>query len=436
MGLSVTDTINDQPMSSAQIIAICVCVYLLALDGFDVLAIAFAAPGISEEWGLAEGVLGWVVTMELIGMAIGSIFMGNLADRFGRRPILLFSAVIMTLGMLAAAAAPNVYVLSGFRILTGIGIGAVLATANAMVAELANNKHRSSLVMVMAGGYSFGVVIGGLVATELLEVYNWRSVFYLGAAGSAIAIPLVLMFLPESISYLVTKRPAKALEKINSILGRFKKPLLAELPEVTTSGQGTGFRILFGSRFLKITLLLSIAYLTHISTFYFVLKWVPKLVTDMGFTASQGGSILVWVNFGGLAGSLVLALAMQFFDVRRLAIAFVIGAAVFVSLFGQVNANMSMLALASIGAGFFSNSAAGAMFPLMAKYFPTKIRASGSGVVLGIGRAGAISGPVLAGYLLEAQIPLAQVAMIISIGSMIAAIAIFLLGAKPVDENA
>jgi len=430
MTLAVTDSINSQPMSSGQISAVLVCVFLVALDGFDVLAIAFAAPGIAKEWELSEGVLGWVVTMELIGMAIGSIFMGNLADRVGRRPVLLVSAVVMAIGMLAAALAQNVYVLSGVRILTGIGIGAVLASANALVAELANDRHRSSLVMIMAGGYSFGVVVGGLVATGLLEDYGWRSVFYLGAAGTAIAIPLILLFLPESISFLASKRPPAALEKINATLNRFKKASLPTLPAVQDNARAVGFSTLFGSKFFKITALLSLAYVAHISTFYFVLKWVPKLVSDMGFTQSEGGSVLVWVNFGGLAGSFLLALAMQALDVRRLAIGFVIGAAVFVGLYGQVNANLTMLALASIGAGFFSNAAAGAMFPLMANYFPTEIRASGSGVVLGVGRAGAIAGPVLAGYLLEAQFPLSQVTAIIAIGSVIAGLAIFLLGSK------
>jgi len=367
--------------------------------------------------------------MELIGMAIGSIFMGNLADRIGRRPVLLASAVVMTVGMLAAAMAPNVYVLSGFRILTGIGIGAVLASANALVAELSNDRHRSSLVMVMAAGYSLGVVIGGLVATELLDAYGWRSVFYLGAAGTALAIPLILLFLPESIAFLATKRPAGALAKINAILQRFDKAPLQQLP-AAEKAEAVGFSTLFGSKYVKITVLLSLAYIAHISTFYFVLKWVPKLVTDMGFTAAQGGSVLVWVNFGGLAGSFLLAFAMQYLDVRRLAISFILGAVVFVSLFGQVNADLSMLALASIGAGFFSNAAAGAMFPLMAKYFPTEIRASGTGVVLGIGRAGAIAGPVIAGYLLEAQFPLSQVTILISIGSIVAAIAIILLGSR------
>ncbi len=435
MTTSVTDSINAQPMSPAQIRAVLVCVFLVALDGFDVLAIAFAAPGIAKEWQLSEGVLGWVVTMELIGMAIGSIFLGNLADRVGRRPVLLASAVVMTIGMLAAALAPNVYVLSGFRILTGIGIGAVLASANALVAELANDKHRSSLVMVMAGGYSFGVVVGGLVATSLLEEYGWRSVFYLGAAGTAVAIPLILLFLPESISFLATKRPTGALEKINEILSRFKKATLPTLPTMQANAKAVGFSTLFSPKFIKVTVLLSLAYVAHISTFYFVLKWVPKLVTNMGFTESEGGSVLVWVNFGGLAGSFLLALAMQAIDVRKLTITFVVGAAVFVGLYGQVNANLTMLALASIGAGFFSNAAAGAMFPLMANYFPTQIRASGSGVVLGVGRAGAIAGPVLAGYLLEAQFPLSQVTVIIAIGSVIAALAIFLLGSKPLDGN-
>lgn len=428
---AVTDSINTQPMSPAQMGAVLVCVFLVALNGFDVLAIAFSAPGIASEWQLSEGALGWLVTMDLFGMAIGSIFLGNLADRFGRRPVMLTSVLIMSLGMAAAALATNVQLLSGFRILTGIGIGAVLASANALVAELANNRHRNSLVILMAGGSSLGAAIGGLIATQLLEKYGWRSVFYLGATGTTIAIPLILLFLPESISFLATQRPPGALAKINEILRRFKKAPLPVLPPLQEDAKAIGFNKLLGPKYFKATLLLSLAYVAHISTYYFMLKWVPKLVTDMGFSESLGGRVLVWLNLGGLAGFLVLALAMQVLDARRLAITAVFSAAVVVGLYGQISTDLTMLTLASICAGFFSNAAAGAMFPLMANYFSAEVRASGSGVVLGVGRVGAIAGPLLAGYLLQAQYPLSQVTFIIALGSAMAGLAIFLLDSSP-----
>ena len=422
--------LDAQPMSAGQVYAILVCVLLVALDGFDVLAIAFAAPGVSAEWSLSPGALGWVVTMELIGMGIGSAVLGNVADKIGRRPVILYSVVVITVGMALAAFAPNVYVLSVIRILTGIGIGAVLAGTNAMVAELSNNRNRSSFILFMAAGYSIGAIAGGLISAQLLKVFDWRAVFMLGAVGGLIALPLVYFLLPESLSFLMRAQPNNALEKINKTLLRYKKAVITELPaKLADSAQG-GFSQLFNSKLMKITVLLGIAYFTHISTFYFVLKWVPKLVVDMGFSASQAGSVLVWANMGGLAGAIVLAGITRMIDIRWAVMSMLVGAVVFVIMFGQIDANITTLAMVCVASGFFNNAAAAGMYPLMAKYFPAEVRAGGTGVVLAIGRIGAISGPVLAGYLIQANIPLAQVTLIISIGSAMAAISVWLLGSK------
>jgi len=428
MAQVATEILDDKPMGAGQVLAILLCVFLIALDGFDVLAIAFAAPGISAEWDLSKSVLGWAVTMELVGMGIGSLVLGGVADKIGRRPVLLMSVTAMTIGMFCAALAPNVYVLSAFRILTGIGIGALLASVNAMVAELSNLKYRNLFILLMATGYSIGAIVGGLISAELLKVYDWRSIFYLGAGGTALALPLVYFFLPESVSYLANKRPPGALDRINKTLKRFGHEGLKELPKRAEGAGKAGFSVVFGSKFLKITILLSLAYMAHVSTFYFVVKWVPKLVVDMGFTASQGGSVLVWANMGGLAGVLVFALATQIMDLRWLVITSLIGAVIFVIMFGQISANLGMLAAVSVASGFFNNAAIAGVYPLLAKYFPSEVRAGGSGVVLGLGRAGAIGGPVIAGYLLQSDIALSNVTMLIAIGSAIAAIAVYLLG--------
>lgn len=172
-------------MGGGQYLAVLTCVLLAAFDGFDILAIALAAPGISAEWELSQGVLGWVMTMELIGMAFGAAFIGNLADRIGRRPVVLSSVFVISLGMFAAAIAPDVYMLSAFRVLTGVGIGAVLASCNAVVAELSNGRNRNTFILLMIAGYGLGSIIGGMISAELLKHFGWQSVFYFGAAGTA-----------------------------------------------------------------------------------------------------------------------------------------------------------------------------------------------------------------------------------------------------------
>jgi MFS family permease len=153
--------LDGAPMGRLQIAAIILCVLLNALDGFDVLAISFASPGIAIEWGVDRAELGLVLSMELIGMAAGSVILGNLADRIGRRPIILLCLALMALGMLSASFSFSVISLSAVRLVTGLGIGGMLACTNTMVAELANARARSLAITVMAAGYPIGAILGG-----------------------------------------------------------------------------------------------------------------------------------------------------------------------------------------------------------------------------------------------------------------------------------
>lgn len=213
--------IAREPMHRRQIIAIAVATALNALDGFDVLSISFAAPGISKEWGIDRAALGLVLSMELIGMGIGALILGAMADRIGRRPTILACLVVMASGMFLASTAQNLTVLSAFRLFTGLGIGGMLAATNAIVAECSNARRRNLSVAIMAGGYPMGAIVGGSIAAFLLGTTGrWQSVFEFGAIITAAFIPLVLWLVPETIAFLLHKRPAGALEKINRTMVR------------------------------------------------------------------------------------------------------------------------------------------------------------------------------------------------------------------------
>src|SRR5580692_4532241 len=198
-------TISAAPMSVLQIVAVAITIGLNALDGFDVLSIAFASPGISKEWHVIPKALGFVLSMELIGMAIGSIFLGGVADKIGRRPTILGCLAAMTVGMFMATTAHGTVDLSLWRVLTGVGIGGVLASINAVAAEFSSARRKNLSVSIMAIGYPIGGVLGGKVVAQLLTHGDWRVVFYFGAAVTAIFIPLVLLFVPESVHWLTQK---------------------------------------------------------------------------------------------------------------------------------------------------------------------------------------------------------------------------------------
>ncbi len=428
MSLDPREVIGNSNMTKLQVAAVAMCVLLNALDGFDVLAISFAAPGISADWGINRAALGFVLSMELIGMAIGSVVLGQVADKVGRRPTILGCLAVMSVGMLAAAWASNVQILSVVRFLTGLGIGGMLAATNAMVAEWSNRKHRSLAVVLMATGYPLGAIIGGSVASMLLATHTWRSVFYFGATVTAVFIPLALIILPESISYLTTKRPKNALARINKTLGRLGHAAVEQLPDLLQGSEPKqGFISLFQPQLLRITVLLTIAYFAHIMTFYYILKWIPKIVVDMGFQPSLAGSVLVWANVGGASGALVFGILTQKFDVNKLVVAALIVAAGLVTLFGYSNKDLSQLSLFAGAAGFFTNAGIVGMYAMFAHSFSTEVRASGTGFVIGIGRGGAALGPIVAGFLFNAGYSLPMVSMAMASGSIVGAISVIML---------
>lgn len=424
--------LDEAPMGRLQIAAIILCILLNALDGFDVLAISFASPGIAAEWGIDRAQLGLVLSMELIGMAVGSVLLGNLADRIGRRPTILGCLIVMAAGMGAATQAWSVISLSIIRLATGLGIGGMLACTNAMVAELANARARSLAVAVMAAGYPVGAILGGSVASRLLVGGDWRDIFLFGGIVTALFLPIALWLLPESIGFLLQKRPAGALTRINRILTRMGHLPASALPPPDATAPKPSFAALFAPGLAGTTILLTLAYFCHIMTFYFILKWVPKIVVDMGFAPSAAGGVLVWANVGGLAGSLLLGALSWRLPLRGLVIVAMVASTCLVTLFGQGQGSLAGLSLVAAAAGFCTNAAVVGLYALVAQSFPTALRAGGTGIVIGLGRGGAALGPILAGFLFTLDFGLPMVALVMALGSLLGALLLLPLRPRPV----
>ena len=418
-------------MSRLQVIAVAITIGLNALDGFDVLSISFASPGIAAEWGIDRAALGIVLSMELIGMAIGSILLGGVADRIGRRPTMLGCLLLMVTGMFMATTVKGLVDLSLWRILTGLGIGGLLAAINAVAAEFSNFRRRHLSVSLMAIGYPVGAVIGGLIAAQLLKGQDWRSVFYFGSAVTAAFIPLVVLFVPESVHWLARKQPSNALDKINRALSRMGHTAVSALPPISADVRKRSMADIFTPGMIAITMCVALAYFFHIMTFYFILKWVPKIVVDMGFAASSAAGVLVWANVGGALGGAVLGLLTQKFGVKGLTIGAMLLSTVMVAIFGRTPPDLQKLSLICACSGFFTNGAIVGMYAIFAQAFPTHVRASGTGFGIGVGRGGSVLAPIVAGYLFKAGAGLPAVALTMALGSLVGAGVLSLLKLKP-----
>ena len=415
------------PMTARQFLAVGLCVLLNALDGFDVLSISFASPGIAKEWNIDRAALGIVLSMELIGMAAGSVLLGQVADRIGRRPTVIGCLVVMAVGMLATTLVGSVEQLAATRLFTGLGIGGMLAVTNALVAEYANNKWRAAAVAIMAAGFPAGAIAGGAVASSLLATGGWRDVFMLGAGMTALFLPLVPFLLPEPVSALLQNRRGDTLGQVNHSLAKLGHPAINALPPLDPQPRKASMAELFARGMAPVTILLTAAYFLHIMTFYFILKWVPKIVVDMGFSPSLAGSVLVWANVGGLIGGLLFSALSLRFTLRALLVVFMVASTVMVTVFGQGQADLQGLSMAAAAGGFCTNAAVVGLYALVAGSFPTAIRGGGTGFVIGIGRGGAALGPIIGGFLFAAGLGLPIVAAIMASGSLLAALALLAL---------
>ena len=408
-------------MSRLQIAVVGLTIALNALDGFDILSISFASPGIATEWGIDRAALGIVLSMELIGMAIGSIVLGGVADKIGRRPTILGCLAVMSFGMLMATTVTGLVDLSIWRVVTGLGIGGMLAAINAVAAEFSSTRRRHLSVSLMSIGYPVGAVVGGIVAAWLLQSNDWRSVFYFGAGITASLIPLTYLLMPESVHWLARKQPSGALEKINRAMARMGHATISALPAIPADARKRSVSDIFGPGLVLITSLVAVAYFFHITTFYFILKWVPKIVADFGFAASSAAGVLVWTNVGGATGGTVLGFLTLRFGVKGLTISVMILSTVMVALFGQTPPDLQRLSMICAAAGFFTNAAIVGMYAIFAQVFPTHVRASGTGFAVGVGRGGSVLAPIIAGFLFEGGYPLSTVALMMSMGSLVAA---------------
>ena len=390
-------------MSRFQIIAVIICMLINMLDGFDVLVMAFTASSISDEWQLSGKSLGLLFSSGLVGMAIGAMFIAPLADVYGRRSLIIACLVIITIGMFLSSFTESLYQLAAMRVFTGTGIGGALASVNIITAEYSSNKRRGIAIAMVQTGYPLGGILGGGIASLLITETGWRSVFVFGAALSAIMIPVVLWRLPESIDYLLAKRPTGALQRINHLLGCMKHEPIASLPEVKseTAPQKANLFSLWTPDYRAATTLMWLTFFMVMASLYFILSWTPKLLVHAGLSAQQGISGGMILHLGGMIGQLALGFMSARFGLQKLMTCYMFLAAVFISVFSVYSNNLTIAMYTASLVGFFVMGSITGLYVLSPKLYPPEIRTTGMGWAIGVGRIGAILSPFIAGVLLD-----------------------------------
>ena len=426
--VEISHVLDSNKISGFQVGIFILCGLCLIMDGFDVQALGYLAPAIIKDWSLAPAQMGVVLSAALFGILVGSIVFSTIADRIGRRPVLVIATFFFAFVTLMTARAQTLGELRLLRFIAGVGLGGIMPNAVALVGEYTPRRLRVLMVLVVTNGFNLGGVIGGLLSAWMVPNFGWRSVFYVGGA-----IPLVigiLMFfgLPESLQFLVLRGNAAA--KIAKWVNRIDKTARVDASTnfVVHEEKAKGVPILhlFSDGRAVGTTLLWIINFMNLLNLYFMASWLPTIVSQ-SFTGRVPQLVGTTLQVGGVIGTLAFSWFISRLGfIPVLATAF-FTASVSILLIGQPGFALALLFAVVFVAGFCVVGGQGAVNALAASYYPTDLRSTGVGSGLGIGRIGGIVGPYIAGLLVGAKWMPREIFYTAAIPALISAIAMLSL---------
>ena len=426
----VSDVIDKGSVSAQQFLVVGLCLFLNMLDGFDITAMAIVASAVSTELELTPDRLGWIFSFALAGMMAGAMLLAPISDIIGRRAMIVTSVVLVGGSILLTANATTLGEFFLLRFISGMGAGAMLACQAALAAEYSPEKYRTLAVAAVTSGYPLGAMMTSVVAGFILPDYGWRGMFWFGGALTLTMAIVAWILLPESLKYLLEKRPANALERINKILRKLKKDPLKEMPHVTVAekkaktGLGKTMMGLVAKEHRVATLTLWAAFFLCFSTLYFLMSWIPKLMEDSGYERSVGRTAFFLFNFGGVIGIYLLGWMSTRWKLTNLILVLSLSSAVGMVAFALAPNQLNLLFVLIFLIGILQQGGFTGLYGVAAKVYPTNIRSTGIGWAIGLGRSGAVAGPAIAGYLIAAGFDMSAnfffFAIPMAIGGMIA----------------
>lgn len=437
--LDVPQFIDEQPFSRFQLRVAILCGIIAFMDGFDAQAMGYVAPALIAALHISRVVLGPLISIGLVGMMIGGLTFGPLADRFGRKTILIICTLIFGIMSLLTATATSVESLRIFRLLTGIGLGGAMPNTIALTSEYVPKRFRATAVMTMFCGFSIGAAVGGFIAAGLISRFGWQAVFVVGGSIPLLIAALTVAFLPESIRFLLLKGGQE--KRVKQYLSRISPgtPPSDEMSAGLDEHKSSKFVVkqLFAEGRASITPLLWLMFFMNLLNLYFLQNWLPTVMSDNGIKIETAIMISTLFQIVGVVGTISMGRLMDRNNKNAFKIlgAAYFGAAISVFLIGESGASIALLIGTVSAAGFCVVGGQTASNALAAEYYPTSIRSTGVGWCLGIGRIGGIIGPIVGGILLAMGGGARRVFWVAAIPALIGTIAAFAVSGVRSKQN-
>ena len=385
-----------------QLVTVLYCVAIYIADGLDIAVTAYAAPALMKDWSLSPKTMGLILSAGSLGLVVGASLIALLADRFGRRAVILISVMEVSVMLIMLSTVHSVGWLLGLRFIASVGIGALVPTLNVMLLEYGRGRAGNVFLSVGHVGYAIGAVVGAIVGAALIGPYGWRALFLFSGILTAVIGALGWFLLPESLSFLLMRQPRGALARANRILGGLGEPPLESLPSRPPQTQQSlqTYRILFTKDLVKPTLLLWLASVAYYFTFYFFASWTPQVLVTAGLSsqAAIGSGVITGVGAAiGAVGAGILSLR---FNSRRLTAASFAITATGLVLFAISGSHAALLLSAAGATSVAVQAIYTGLVIVAAELYPVQARTTGVGFMIGIGRLGAIVGPYAGGALM------------------------------------
>ncbi len=403
------DIIDNGKASGQQFLVIGLCMFLNMLDGFDITAMSIVNTAVGSELDITPDRLGLISSAALFGMACGAMFLAPLSDIFGRRNVIIISVFMISISIMFTANANTLAEFIVLRILSGLGAGAMLASQAALAIEYSPEKYKALSVALVTSGYPLGAMMTAVIGGFIMPEFGWRGMFWFGGGLTLVMGLITWMQIPESLQFLVDRRPKGALEKINKTLNKLGKEEISELPDIGDTEDDANkasaldnFQDLFRNEYWRPTLTIWTCFLLCFSTMYFLMTWIPALMEYSGFTAATGRTAFFLFNLGGVIGIWLLGAISTKAKLSNIVSSFLLSSAFLLIVFAaSPNMQTWLLSLVLIIGILFQGGFTG-LYAVAAKVYPASFRSTGVGWAIGLGRAGAVIGPGVAGFLIAA----------------------------------